>query len=149
MVYAVMNDYLDMGNCPKRLRKIQWLTEIEFQQLKAELNRNGEFHLVGASLVETGNGEVIETMGSKIVPNHPTIFWRMVIGDQEYMRSLEAMLKSAKAWKPMNRTITKLALRHAGVLSEQACVERSHGEWCLTKGFRDYQEKNGVGLKLD
>lgn len=149
MVYSVMNDYLDMGNCPKRLRKIQWLTEIEFQQLKAELNRNGEFHLVGASLVETGNGEVIAVKGYKVVPNHPTIFWRMVIGDQEYMRSLEAMLKYAKAWKPMNGTITKLAFRHAGVLTDQVCVVRSHGEYHLTNGFRDYLEKNGVGLNLD
>ena len=149
MVYAVMNNYVDMVNCPKRLRKIQWLTEIEFQQLKAELNRNGEFHLVGASLVETGNGEVIETMGSKIVPNHPTIFWRMVIGDQEYMRSLKAMLKYAKAWEPMNGTIAKLVFRHADVLTDQVCVERSHGEWRLTKGFRAYLEMNGVSLNLE
>lgn len=149
MVYAVMNNYVDMVNCPRRLRKIQWLTEIEFHQLIAELERSGEFHLMGARLVETGNGEVIAVKGYKVVPNHPTIFWRMVIGDQEYMRSLETMLKYAKAWEPMNRTIAKLVFRHADVLTDQVCVERSHGEWRLTNGFRAYLERNGVCLKLE
>lgn len=149
LVYSVMNAYMDFVNCPKRPKEIQWLTEMEFQQLSEELERSGEFHLMGARLVEKGNGEVIAVKGYKVVPIHPTVFWRMVIGDQEYMRSLETMLKYAKAWKPMNGTITKLISRHAAVLMDQGCVERSHGEWRLTKGFRAYLERNGVCLKLE
>ena len=149
MVYPIMNAYMDFVNCSKRPKEIQWLTEMEFQQLSEELERSGEFHLMGAWLVETGNGEVIAVKGYKVVPIHPTIFWRMVIADQEYMRSLEAMLKYSNTREPLNRRKADLVFRHDGVLADQACIERLPGAWRLTNGFRAYLERSGVSLNIE